>query len=505
MAKYKRNDYSQKVFVPVSLEDQLMPGTLEFVIHALVENRMDMSVFDERYSNDQTGRYAYDPKILLKVILLGYSRGLNSSRPIERACKENVTFMALTCGTHPDHSTIAAFVSSMKNEIGPLFTDVLLVCEEEDLLGGTFFALDGCKIPSNASKERSGKIGDLNKKKDRLRYKVKRLLDEQIAADQKDGDPIIPSVLSERTDRQKQIDRLQKKAARIEKWLEKNNAKIGRQGREIISNITDNESGTMISPHGTIQGYNGQALVDDKHQVIVQAEVFGEGQDHHHVPPLIDGAKGNMEAIGHDEDYFKGTILTADALYHGPNNLKKCEAEGIDAYIPDKDFRKRAPGSKVNQRRGIWDIKRFRLKDFKRCEDRDVYICPQGKVLKFKTKSTQDGILYRQYVTNASDCKRCELKARCIRVKKGKRKYLVVPVGSIAGNRTKAMADKIDTESGRKIYNRRKAIVEPVFGNIRFQKRLDRFTLRGKIKVNIQWLLYCMVHNIEKVTNYGFA
>ena len=125
-----------------------MPGTLEFVIHALVENRMDMSVFDERYNNDQTGRYAYDPKILLKVILLGYSRGLNSSRPIERACKENVTFMALTCGTQPDHSTIAAFVSSMKDEIGPLFTDVLLVCEEEDLLGGTFFALDGCKIPS---------------------------------------------------------------------------------------------------------------------------------------------------------------------------------------------------------------------------------------------------------------------------------------------------------------------------------------------------------------------
>ena len=112
---------------------------------------------------------------------------------------------------------------------------------------------------------------------------------------------------------------------------------------------------------------------------------------------------------------------------------------------------------------------------------------------------------YRHYMTNASDCMRCELKARCIRVKNGKRKYLLVPVGSTAGNRTKAMADKIDTESGRKIYNRRKAIVEPVFGNIRFQKRLDRFTLRGKIKVNIQWLLYCMVHNIEKVMNYGFA
>ena len=122
MANYKRYDYSQKVFIPVCLEDQLLPGTLEFVIHTLVENRIDMSVFDQRYTNDQTGRYAYDPKILLKVILLGYSRGLNSSRSIERACMENVIFIALTCGTHPDHSTIAAFVSSMKDEIGPLFT-----------------------------------------------------------------------------------------------------------------------------------------------------------------------------------------------------------------------------------------------------------------------------------------------------------------------------------------------------------------------------------------------
>jgi hypothetical protein len=210
--------------------------------------------------------------------------------------------------------------------------------------------------------------------------------------------------------------------------------------------------------------------------VIVQAEVFGEGQDHHHVPPLIEGAKANMAAIGHDEDYFEGSILTADALYHGPTNLKKCEAEGIDAYIPDKDFRKRAPGSKIKQRGGAWDIKRFRLKDFKHSKDRDVYICPQGKVLKFKTKATYNGIFYRQYVTDAGDCMRCELKARCIRVKNGKRKYLHVPVGSVAGNRTKAMADKIDSKQGRKIYKRRMAIVEPVFGNIRFLKRLDRFT-----------------------------
>ena len=135
MAKYKRYDYSQNVLIPVSLENQLMPGTLEFAIHTLIETCMDLSVFDIKYSNDETGRSAYNPKVLLKVVLLAYSRGLVSSRKIEQACHENIIFMALACGQRPDHSTIAAFVSSMKGQILPLFRDILLVCEEEKLLG----------------------------------------------------------------------------------------------------------------------------------------------------------------------------------------------------------------------------------------------------------------------------------------------------------------------------------------------------------------------------------
>ena len=105
-----------------------------------------MSIFAGKYHNDETGRAAYDPKILLKVALLAYSRGLISSRKIEQACQENVVFMALACGQVPVHSTIAAFVSSMKDEILPLFRDVLLFCEEMNLLGSTMFALDGCKL-----------------------------------------------------------------------------------------------------------------------------------------------------------------------------------------------------------------------------------------------------------------------------------------------------------------------------------------------------------------------
>ena len=215
MAKYKARNSGQKVFIPVFLEDQIMPGTLEFVIHTLIEDRMDMSVFEGRYKNDDTGRYAYDPKILLKIVLLAYSRGIASSRPIERACRENVMFMALADCEQPDHSTIAEFVSSIKAAIRSLYTDVLLICEEEDLLGGTFFALDGCQLSSNASARWSGKISDIKKKKDRIEAKVQGLIETQIQVDRNDTGDASAARSFDRSNRAKQVAKLQKKAEQI--------------------------------------------------------------------------------------------------------------------------------------------------------------------------------------------------------------------------------------------------------------------------------------------------
>ena len=151
-----------------------------------------MSIFEGKYRNDETGRAVYDPKILLKRVLLAYYRGLVSSRKIEQACRENVVFIALACGQQPDHSTIAAFVSSLKDEILPLFRDVLLVCEEMNLLGGTMFALDGCKLPSNASKEWSGTFPELHKKKQKIEVKVAQLLEEQMQTDRGQDGPSGP-------------------------------------------------------------------------------------------------------------------------------------------------------------------------------------------------------------------------------------------------------------------------------------------------------------------------
>ena len=506
MARYKRYDYSQRVLLPVSLEDQLTPGTLEFAIHTLVETRMDLSVFDEKYCNDETGRLAYDPKVLLKVVLLAYSRGFISSRKIERACRENVTFMALSCGQYPDHSTIAAFVCSMKDEILCLFRDVLLVCEEMDLLGGTFFAIDGCKLSSNASKEWSGTISDLKKRRDKIEGQVRELLDQQLEADRKDDERKGVAHLSDEERRKRQIERLQKQADRIDKWLKNNDAKIGRTGKEIKSNVTDNESAKMMTSHGTIQGYNAQALVDAKHQVIVHGEAFGCGQDFGHLAPMLDGAKENLCDIGHKQDYFSGKILAADTNYHCASNIKKCEAEGLDAYIPDTRFRKRDSRFATQKRHRLKKTARFLPEQFEYKASKDEYICPHGKTLTLRVKKiVNQGVIYRQYVSDEKDCMGCPVKSKCINTRGSRRRFLTIPVGAVKSNLTWKMAKKVDSQRGRKIYPQRLAIVEPVFANIRTHKRLDRFTLIGKIKVNIQWLLYCIVHNMEKIANYGWA
>ena len=177
----------------------------------------------------------------------------------------------------------------------------------------------------------------------------------------------------------------------------------------------------------------------------------------------------------------------------------------LDAYIPDRYFRRRDPRYATQKR--YWPKKKkFRLDDFHHDEAKDQYMCPDGKRLKVKLKELyREGLVYRVYIAEEHDCKGCTLKLKCLTGRGAKKKYLWVAIAVQLTNLSRRMAGKIDTEKGRKIYPRRIAIAEPVFANIRTHKRLDRFTLRGKIKVDIQWMLYCMVHNIGKIATYGFT
>ena len=148
MARYRPYVPEQDRFLPVSLSRQIQPGTFEYTLHHLIDKSVDLKVFDCNYHNEENGAPAIDPAILLKVVLLAYSRGILSSRRIAACCAENVLFMALSADTRPHFTTIAQFVSSMGAQIISVFRDVLTVCWTEGLIGKQMFAVDGCKIVS---------------------------------------------------------------------------------------------------------------------------------------------------------------------------------------------------------------------------------------------------------------------------------------------------------------------------------------------------------------------
>jgi transposase len=134
MPKYIPYYYNQHSMVVINFEEQLQPGTFEHSIHLLIENKLDLSIFYPCYKNDDEGRPAYDPAILLKIILFAYSKGITSSREIEWSCQTNIIFKALSCDTVPHFTTIAKFVSSLADEIEKLFEQILLICDQQGLL-----------------------------------------------------------------------------------------------------------------------------------------------------------------------------------------------------------------------------------------------------------------------------------------------------------------------------------------------------------------------------------
>jgi transposase len=504
MAKFKPLNENQLIMLPISLQEQLVPGTLEHTISEMVDKHMDLSVFDARYHNDETGAAAIHPKILLKVILLAYARGMISSRQIERACQENILFIALSYGYPPDHSTIASFISSMHSEIETLFSNVLLVCEELGLLDGTHFSLDGVKLSANVSKEWSGTLEELKHKRDKLQEKLQRVMAEHKQADRQ------PELELER--QKKRERRFQVQVERLNQFLEEQKPKLGSDGKEIQSNAVDNESVKMPTSHGVLQGYNAQALVDSKHQVILAAETFSS-QDHENIEPMLAGAKKNVAAIGKDETYFQGKQLTADSNYHSFHSLAVCREEQIDAYIPDIQFRKRDPrfAEQERFRDGIHGRQRsdakpglFTASDFSFDPNKQVYRCPQGKELTCHARNQVNRYrTYDIYHARKEDCVRCPLKARCLSQPTSSRRYLSVPVETQPPNLIDEMKAKIDTEQGKQFYARRLGIVEPVFANICVHKHMNRFTLRTKLKVDVQWRLFAMVHNIGKIQAFG--
>jgi transposase len=297
MARYKNYDPSQGQFLIINSADQLIPGTFEHTINYLIENKLDLSILDYHYKNDATGAPAYNPGILLKIILYSYSLGINSSGKMEQLCRTNIIMKSLTVDSHPHFTVLADYIVLMKDEIQRLFVQLLLVCEELDLMGKTVFAIDGCKLPSNAAKEWSGTFADLEKKKAKFEQLSNQLLEGHSKQDSVETNS---NDISE--EKKKRIENINRKVKRIDAFLKNNTKKMGPRKKEVQSNITDNESAKIKSSKGIIQGYNGIAVADEKNQVIVAAEAFGRGQEQRFFGPLVEQTEKNLKTVTGEND-----------------------------------------------------------------------------------------------------------------------------------------------------------------------------------------------------------
>jgi len=252
--------------------------------------------------------------------------------------------------------------------------------------------------------------------------------------------------------------------------------------------------------------------VDSKAQVIVHGMVSGSGQDYRHVGPVLEGAKEMLALGGLSEDLpLERAQLSADSNFHSEENLRACEAHGVDAFIPDTHFRRRDPRFATQGRHQMREQQQkrnlFGLEDFSYDGRKDCFLCPAGKLLELEaaTAINPRGTAYRRYRARAADCSACPLKAKCLSTKRSTRRSLHVPKEDQPKPLTlsQRMRVKIDLPESRRIYSQRLAIVEPVFANLRSNKGMDRFTYRGKLKVQVQWLCFCLVHNLEKIARFG--
>jgi len=310
VARHKLVDRGPR-FLPIVLEAQLISGGLEHALDVLIDTEIDRSRLAGRFCNDETGAPAYDPAVMLKIVLLAYSRGVVSSRAIERLCREKVPFMAISGDSAPRFTTIATFVRELGEEVSPILTQVLLACDRLGLIGRQMFAIDGVKLPSNADKRRSGTHAEPRHEAERMEAALATMLKAHRARDE-ETDPG-----EDHAKDRARPERLQSEARRIREFLATHAERRAEKGAIRKSNLTDNDCAKRATA---------------KAPIIVAAPAHGSGSEQSVLLPMVQGT----EALRTEQ-----TMVTADAGYHSEQNLKHLYESNVPALIADNPMRRR--------------------------------------------------------------------------------------------------------------------------------------------------------------------
>lgn len=497
MATLNMKEYDNKelLLFPPSIGDYLPENDLAHVIDEAVD-AINMKPYYDKIP--ATGNPSYNPRLMIKVWFYGYATKTYSSRKIEEKLQRDVAFIYLAGMQKPDFKTIAEFRRKHLSELKDTFTDILQICRRLGLTQLGEVSIDSKVMKASASADKTYDEERLVKEREEIERRIEEYLREVNQTDDSEDwrygtDKRGNELPGDITEKQARIEKMR----RIAKKLQDAQKKLSKSERKKI-NLTDNDARFQKGTGKVIPGYRAHIAVDGENQVIIANDVTNYENDTCQLLPMVDKTLENEEKLksdgGNNEvEREKAQIkITADGGYSSGKNLSKLEEDRykkkIDAYIPDTNSSNRERG------KGCDKESPFHRSKFIYNERENSFICPEGKKLKYLGKHDSHGVLCDVY-ENYTDCKECRHYGICTTSKTGRRISIMECQPLID-----KMREKLNTKEGRKIYGKRKIIVEPVFGNMSHNLGFREFLLRGEDKVNGEFALMCIAHNIKKIT-----
>lgn len=500
---FKQYNQQQNWLFPPSIEELIAEEHPVRVVNGVIE-QLDLAALTTAYS--QEGQSSYHPKMMLKIMVYAYMDNTYSSRKIEKAMRENINYMWLSGRQVADHNTIARFRSKkLKDCFKDIFTQVVLLLANEGLLTLKEVFTDGTKIESAAGRYTFvwGNAIKTNKKKMAEQLEAMWQYAQSIADDE-DRDPTPPDF--------KQLDpeKINQTATKINAILKGNHkasAKAKAKARYIEKHFPANleryqaqeeilqsrGSYAKTDPDATFMrmkddhmkngqlkpGYNVQ--ISTQSQYVVNYTLHQDTNDIHTLAPHLESYTYQYPTLPEQ--------LTADAGYGSEENYQLLEEYGIEAYVKYNTFELEQQGGSTK--------KPFQRDNLHYNPQGDYYVCPMGqrmhKVGAKKTK-TKSGYLqtYTQY--KAKNCTGCPLRGVC---HNNKNERVVERCHTLEHYKQKAR-ERLCSELGIEKRKRRAADVEPVFAHIKHNRNFTRFTLRGLKKVELEFGLHALAHNLRK-------
>ena len=468
---FKNGYRDQGMLLPQYIEDFVKEDNVVRVYDKIIESYTNNELGLE-YDENQVGNSRYNPKVMLKLLVYSYSYGIRSSRKIERALYDNMSFIWLIEGLKPDHKTISEFRRNNEKAIKRALKLVVRLCIKLDLIGGNYLFVDGTKIKANASMSKSW----TKKKVDRFLKKLDEHIDEILNEHKKNDDLESEDGSYVRTEVEEKV----KKLKELKKKINLINDKIESRKDNHNYNTTDKESIILNTKKGSIVGFNGQVTVDEKHGFIVGSDVVAKNNDFAQFSKQVENGNENLGKK------CKGAV--GDAGYSSIESLKLAISEGIDVIVPSQ--------RQIKEEKEEYKKDKFSKAKFKYNKEGNHYICPKNHKLVFVGEyKRKSGEKVRSYlIENKETCLTCPFYGKCTKSKRGR---------SICRGEDDELREKLEarysSKEGKEKYKLRKYKVEPVFGHLKKNLGYNDFLLRGISGANIEMLIFSVGFDIMKM------